>query len=74
MDVLMRLKPVRRMVAIPREAMSYMNHPVTYDCSNALAALEGSGISCPPAPEYIPKLVEFFRRNRHREELHLTIE
>lgn len=74
MDKLMRLKPMRKIIAIPREAMIYMNHSVTYNCANTLRALEGTGIACPPAPEYIPKLVEFYRRNRHRSELHLKIQ
>ncbi len=74
MDWMMKFKLVRKRIQIPKEAMVYMNHSVTYDPSNTLAALEGTGIACPPAAEYIPRLVEFYLKNRHRRELHLTID
>ncbi len=74
MDRLMKIRSVRRKVAIPREAMIYINYPVTYDSTNTAQALQGTGITCPPARDYIGRLVEFYKKNRHREELHQVIE
>ncbi len=74
MDRLMKIGFVRRKVAIPQEAMIYINFPVTYDSTNTTEALEGTGITCPSARDYIPRLVEFYKKNRHRQELHQVIE
>jgi len=42
-------------------AMHYQTWPASFDCSNALADLEGSGVACPHFSEYAANLVSFYR-------------
>ncbi len=66
---LMMLPPVKRIsdnvlndIGIPREVLVYVNYPTKFDCKNALAALEGSGISVPPLATYSDKLWDYWER------------
>ena len=52
---------VYRLMRIPADAIDYFVLPTHYDTRNVLADLAGSGISCPPLPSYIDRLVGFVR-------------
>lgn len=55
---------VRRMLdGTPRESIVYLNHPVTFDTTNARGLLERNGLRCPPFAEYAPNIVRFFREH-----------
>jgi thioester reductase-like protein len=41
----------------------YFAWPASFDCSNAVRDLEGSGVECPDFAEYAPTLVEFYENN-----------
>jgi thioester reductase-like protein len=43
--------------------LEYQTWPASFDCSNAVADLEGSGIECPAFEEYADNLVAFYREN-----------
>lgn len=67
---LMMLSPVQRVVdtvlsdlGIPRQVLVYVNYPTSFDCSNTLEALEGSGISVPPLATYADRLWDYWERN-----------
>ncbi len=67
---LMMLPPVRRIsdnllsdLGIPREVLVYVNYPTDFDCREAEAALQGSGISCPPLESYAEVLWDYWERN-----------
>jgi len=67
---LMMLPPVKRIsdtvlddLGIPREVLVYINYPTKFDCSNTLAALEGTGIAVPPLPSYADQLWDYWERN-----------
>jgi NAD(P)-dependent dehydrogenase (short-subunit alcohol dehydrogenase family) len=67
---LMMLSPVQRVVdtvlgdlGIPRQVLVYINYPTSFDCSNTLAALEGSGIAVPPLATYADRLWDYWERN-----------
>lgn len=62
--VLENVSPVQRLVGIPGAAVPYFAHPTHYDTTNAVTDLAGSGITCPPLPQYLPHLVEFFEAHR----------
>jgi thioester reductase-like protein len=51
------------LMKIPSSAIDYFVHPTLYDCTNALADLEGSGVKVPPLPTYIDRLVDFVRHH-----------
>ena len=44
----------------------------SFDCSNALADLEGSGIECPDFEEYAETLVEFYRNHPEIDDAAMT--
>jgi NAD(P)-dependent dehydrogenase (short-subunit alcohol dehydrogenase family) len=67
---LMMLPPVKRIVdsvlgdlGIPKDVLVYVNYPTKFDCSNTLAALEGSGIAVPPLATYSDQLWDYWERN-----------
>ncbi len=67
---LMMLPPVKRIrnqvlndLGIPDSVLMYINYPTRFDCTNTLAALEGSGISVPPLETYSDKLWDYWERN-----------
>jgi thioester reductase-like protein len=54
---------VERLLQIPSSAVDYLVHPTTYATDNATAHLRGSGLECPRFESYLPRLVEYVRRN-----------
>ena len=69
-SMLAQLPPVRRITdqvlgdfGIPREVLSYIDYPSDYDCRDAQAALEGSGIQVPALEGYADKLWDYWERN-----------
>jgi thioester reductase-like protein len=43
--------------------LTYFDWPPSFDCSNAVEDLEGSGIECPDFGDYAENLVEFYEAN-----------
>lgn len=61
-QAMLRLKPVRRLFnGVPAESVRYLNHPVTFDVTDATAVLGAAGLRCPHLPEYAPAMVRFYR-------------
>lgn len=67
---LMSLTPVRRIrdaiikdLGMPSEVFGYINWPTRYDCRDAIAALEGSGIECPDLADYAWAVWDYWERN-----------
>jgi nucleoside-diphosphate-sugar epimerase len=52
---------VYRLLRIPPATVDYFVHPTSYDPTNTIAALRGSGIEVPRFRDYLPRLVEFMR-------------
>ncbi|MEZ5141055.1 MAG: SDR family oxidoreductase [Acidimicrobiales bacterium] len=51
------------LMRIPSDSVDYLTHPTHYLTTNATADLDGTGVTCPPLPSYLPTLVEFMRRH-----------
>jgi NAD(P)-dependent dehydrogenase (short-subunit alcohol dehydrogenase family) len=67
---LMALAPVRRVksavlkdLGLPEDMLTFINFPTRYDCREALAALNGSGIACPRLDDYAWKLWDYWERH-----------
>ncbi len=60
---LARVPALEKLLRIPPAALDYFALPTFYTCNNTLADLAGSGIRCPPFPEYAPRLVRFMREH-----------
>lgn len=59
---LMRLKPFRKWLHVEKEVMDYFTIHSSYDCSQAVADLQGSGISCPDLKNTIAPMIDFYRK------------
>lgn len=53
---------ILRQVGIPAETLKFLDWPTTYTDDNTRAALDGSGISCPPLENYIDRLYYYWLR------------
>jgi thioester reductase-like protein len=53
--------PVRRYFGMPLETLDYFDHPCTHDATQATADLALLGVSCPRLPDYVDRLVTFYR-------------
>jgi NAD(P)-dependent dehydrogenase (short-subunit alcohol dehydrogenase family) len=67
---LLALGPVRRLrdavmkdLALPDDIFTFVNYPTRFDCRQTTAALEGSGIACPPLPDYAWRLWDYWERH-----------
>jgi len=69
MDLPLRLSAIRKMLGVPREVLEYFNHKCHFDSTNTQNALKGTGIEVPHLLDYLPVLVDFYKKNKHRKEL-----
>ena len=67
---MMALAPVRRMrnaimndLGVPEDLLAFVNYPTRFDCRETLAALKGSGISCPNLNDYAWRLWDYWERH-----------
>ena len=60
-------------LGIPVQSLLYLKHPVEYDCRNAVADLEESGVSCPSVKDYIGNLVSFFKEHKEEEKYRVKV-
>ena len=67
---MMSLTPVRRIrnavmkdLGLPEDVMTFVNYPTRFDCREAQAALQGSGIEVPRLDTYAWHLWDYWERN-----------
>ncbi|ASK60944.1 3-beta hydroxysteroid dehydrogenase [Virgibacillus phasianinus] len=56
---------IRKWLQVEKEAMDYFEIMSSYDCSQAVADLEGSGIKCPDLKDTIEPMIRFYRKYKH---------
>jgi thioester reductase-like protein len=56
--------PVQRWLGMPVQALDYFDHPCTYDAAQATTDLSLLGLTCPRLPDYVDRLVAFYRAHR----------
>ncbi len=56
-------------VRIPEEALRYVTNRARFTCDKAQAALEGTGVACPPLHSYAWKVWDFWERRLDPETL-----
>jgi uncharacterized protein YbjT (DUF2867 family) len=56
--------PLQALLALPPQTLDYFDHPSDYDSSQAQKALASLEVRCPPLPEYVDRLVAFYRAQR----------
>jgi thioester reductase-like protein len=57
-------RPVQRFFGMPVQTLDYFDHPCRYDASQASADLGPLGVRCPRFPDYVGRLVAFYRAKR----------
>ena len=67
---LMALGPVRRLrdaimtdLGVPEGLLTFVNYPTRFDCRETLAALKGSGMTCPNLNDYAWRLWDYWERH-----------
>ena len=67
---LMALAPVRRVrnaimkdLGLPEDMLTFVNYPTRFDCRETMAALKGSGVSCPNLRDYAWRLWDYWERH-----------
>jgi NAD(P)-dependent dehydrogenase (short-subunit alcohol dehydrogenase family) len=67
---LMALAPVRRVrnavmqdLGLPEDMLTFVNYPTRFDCRDTLAALKGTGVSCPNLKDYAWRLWDYWERH-----------
>jgi thioester reductase-like protein len=63
-DRSLRVGAVRKMFGgTPRQSIVYLNHPVTFDVTQAAEVLGRNGLRCPRFPEYVGAMVAFYKEH-----------
>jgi len=62
-EAALALEPLRNLIKVPREALSYFNHEVQFDTANQQRLLRDTSVTCPDLMDYLPTLVEYVKRN-----------
>ncbi|HUG54682.1 MAG TPA: SDR family oxidoreductase [Vicinamibacteria bacterium] len=57
-------RPLQKMLGMPVQTLDYFDHPCRYDTTEASRDLGALGLSCPRLPDYVHRLVEFYRAHR----------
>jgi len=55
---------VQRFFGMPVQSIAYFDHSCSYDATQATQALGAFGLSCPRFPDYVDRLVAFYKRKR----------
>jgi nucleoside-diphosphate-sugar epimerase len=63
---LLRIPQLERFAPVSHHALDYLNHMAFYNSRNVSAALEGSGLQCPPFESYVEQLMSFAKRELDR--------
>lgn len=77
-DALMKpflsVKAIRKFYGgTPFESLVFLHHPVQYDTTQATRHLARSGVRVPGFHEYVPVMVDFFRRNLKNKALRVKV-
>ncbi|MED1864577.1 SDR family oxidoreductase [Fictibacillus nanhaiensis] len=60
---------ISKWLGVPLETLSYFSHDATYDTSQLVQDLEGSGIECWPFNEYVSSIVQYYKNNAYDKNL-----
>jgi thioester reductase-like protein len=64
-DRSLRFKAIRKVFGgTPRQSIVYLNHPVSFDTTQASEILGRNGLRCPRFPEYVGNMVRFFAEHQ----------
>lgn len=64
---------IRKKLGVEYESLDYLAWHAEFDASQAQVILQNTGIICPNLIEIIPKIVDFYDKNKHQPELLIPI-
>ncbi|MEN2767800.1 SDR family oxidoreductase [Ornithinibacillus xuwenensis] len=67
------LKAIRKWLKVEAEAMDYFTIHSSYDCSQAVRDLSGTGINCPDLKDTLESMVTFYRKYKDDDQMHIHI-
>ena len=65
--------PVRKWLQVEKEAMDYFTIHSSYDCSQTITDLKGSGIECADLKDTLRPMIDFYRKYKDDQSKHITI-
>ncbi len=67
------IKPMRKYLGVEKEALDYFTWMGRFDCSQAAADLNDSGITCPDFKDGIEPMAKFYIKQKDNPSYHITI-
>jgi nucleoside-diphosphate-sugar epimerase len=67
------IKPLRKYLGVEKEALDYFSWLGMFDCTQAQADLQGSGIQCPDFKEGVPAMVSFYLKHKDNPNYQIKI-
>lgn len=64
---------IRKWLHVEKEAMDYFEIKSSYDCTQTVADLNGSGITCPDLKDTIEPMIDFYRKYKDDSNKHIEI-
>jgi thioester reductase-like protein len=65
-DRSLKYAPIRKLFGgTPRQSITYLNHPVQFDTTQASEVLGRNGLRCPRFAEYVGPMVAFYAAHEH---------
>ncbi|MCW3022175.1 MAG: family oxidoreductase [Conexibacter sp.] len=65
-DRSLKYAPIRKLFGgTPRQSITYLNHPVQFDTTQAAQVLGRNGLRCPRFAEYVGPMVAFYAAHEH---------
>ncbi|ASN06664.1 SDR family oxidoreductase [Virgibacillus necropolis] len=64
---------IRKWLQVEKEALDYFEFKTSYDCSQAVNDLEGSGIVCPDLKDTVEPMLTYYRKYKHDRSKHIEI-
>jgi thioester reductase-like protein len=59
-----RPRVVQRAFGMPVQTLDYFDHPCRFDATGATRDLGARGVTCPRLPDYVGRLVDFYRQKK----------
>lgn len=64
---------IQKWLQVEKETLDYFSIHSSYDCSQAVEDLAGTGIVCPDLKDTVPSMIEFYRKYKHDQTKHIQI-
>lgn len=66
-------RKMRQWLQVEQEALDYFTYKASYDSTQTINDLKGSGIKCPDLKDTIEPMVRFYKKHKNDEERHIKI-